>query len=894
MILIVIPIVNAVSFEINAPDNIVQGDTQSVNVSIYANPGINGTLYLSYNNIESHLYYIVFSDASFIDNIYFNRWDITGVNVGTYSIFGNLTNVEGYTISTFLVDGHVDDKAPKILSSEPSGIMTDDVVTLEVETNEDSTCKYDTSNSSYNNLDYEFSTSNSRIHSDSVSDLSSGLHRYYVRCKNDLGYIMTNPYVIEFRVDLAPTAEVEINKDSPLTVGIYEIDVTTSEYLYDIPTLEYSFNENPSSKHIISLEGEGKDWSGYMVITEEDDNQIGTFHFKGVDEEGNVGTRITEGNLFVVDTSYPIAPRSVNAETLSGGNIRINWYYDGEDADYYKIYRLTSSGVDYVDFYDHANTSQHFVDRHTVDKVTYYYKISTVDKAGNEGPLSSEVYATSIRGGSKDTTPDDKEETPSSKVDEAPKVLPPNLVPLVETAIGKIDTQILDVKEIISQLGDDKGDNIIEGLNIKKELNNALSTLEGIKKQLEGFKESYATEVEIKDKINKVELEAKKIKQTVPKDAHILEKTDFLQPTTQEDIKFAINQALNDMGLTEDEIKGYEKLNNKKKDKVKVEVSARVVEITYMDDSKNVKTLIKKSLSYEDPEQLNDIIVVESIPKSIAEHVSEIEFADNSYEVLKEDPVVKFGFLEFDYEGEEIEYVVNKRVNIESIKESKSIVLLSLNEIVTDTGGITGLSIFSLESIGFSKFQSIFMIFGIIIILLLIVYYYFFVRDHGDASKGMMRKLHLWRLKHSASNKKPQRIAGAYDIKETGDIPRKLKYRNAHATRSGDSEILDDLYKTVKNVKLDIADKLYPVMADIHDKLEEKQNIKSNNPETDFVYINGLINKAQIYLDNNQKEGALEVYPEINEIYKSLPREMQTKVLEQCKEVHQRIVKFIN
>jgi len=47
-----------------------------------------------------------------------------------------------------------------------------------------------------------------------------------------------------------------------------------------------------------------------------------------------------------------------------------------------------TSDVDYVDYYDTSNSKQ-YVDNTVIDGVTYYYRIAAVDKAGNDGELSS-------------------------------------------------------------------------------------------------------------------------------------------------------------------------------------------------------------------------------------------------------------------------------------------------------------------------------------------------------------------------------------------------------------------------------------------------------------------------------------------------------------------------
>ena len=149
-----------------------------------------------------------------------------------------------------------------------------------------------------------------------------------------------------------------------------------------------------------------------------------------------------------------------------------------------------------------------------------------------------------------------------------------------------------------------------------------------------------------------------------------------------------------------------------------------------MDESAKEKTFINKRISYLEPQSLQDIIVIEIIPKTIAENVNEVNFLDQKYEALKEDPIVKFGFLEFDYQGEDISYTLDKKIEMEELKNTKSIVLLNLNTLVQDSSKITGFSIFSLSGLGLSKTNMIFLWVGVITILALSGYYLLFVRDY--------------------------------------------------------------------------------------------------------------------------------------------------------------------
>src|SRR3989338_3355507 len=140
----------------------------------------------------------------------------------------------------------------------------------------------------------------------------------------------------------------------------------------------------------IPLAGANDVWKGYLPVTEQSDGKVGVFYFTGTDLTGYIGTLITEGKLFVVDTSKPPAPISIGISRESNSNIKLEWYYDGEPVDYFNIYRRDATGVDYIHLYT-TSAQAEYLDIATKRNTSYFYRVSAVDKSGNNGPLSAEV-----------------------------------------------------------------------------------------------------------------------------------------------------------------------------------------------------------------------------------------------------------------------------------------------------------------------------------------------------------------------------------------------------------------------------------------------------------------------------------------------------------------------
>ena len=109
----------------------------------------------------------------------------------------------------------------------------------------------------------------------------------------------------------------------------------------------------------------------------------------------------TEVYAVVVDNTPPTAPANLTA-TADKGAIILRWEpsSDNTGVEYYKIYRSTNRDVSPTN-YDRVFTTTNttFIDYFNCrNGTTYYYVVTAVDKAGNEGPASNRASATFIKG----------------------------------------------------------------------------------------------------------------------------------------------------------------------------------------------------------------------------------------------------------------------------------------------------------------------------------------------------------------------------------------------------------------------------------------------------------------------------------------------------------------
>ncbi len=887
LMLMTAPLVFAAEVTLTLPSVIIEGESAVVKGAVTSDVPFNGTLNFLYGNVNGTISTISFVTSQFSGNYFNYTIDVTGYLADTYFVYALLKNQSGIVLGSSNASGAVNSSMPKIFTATPSGIISKDTTPLSVSTNEDATCRYHTSDTGYENMTSTFINTGQKNHNITLVGLSQTTYTYYVRCKDTTGYVMNTSTKIIFTVDFPPTVQILLQPTSPLKAGIAEISLIVSEPLENSPLIEYSFDDAPSAKKTISLSGSASAWKGFIIVNENDDNKIGSFYFRATDTSGNIGTVITSGNIFVIDTQKPPAPQSIKAVSENDGRVTLSWYYDGEEVDHYNIYRATSAGANYVDFYVQTNKSMRYHDGATADKVTYYYKVSAVDKAGNEGPLSPEIFVTALN---RILASDSSSAITPQTASDVKRVLPPDLVPAVNDIVKKIDTLIIDVDDSINTLqvkgGFEKA--IIKDFLLLEKSNAAKEQLEALKKQAIKLKESYATKEELDEKLSGIDKELKNILKLTPRDILVNERSDFVQSISTEDIESAANSLFTAISFTEDEKQRFIKKNEKEKDTIKVAVEVSGFTITYLDRSTTEKTTITKKLSAPNAEDLQDVIIIETIPKTIARQVSDVDFGSQKYEVLADDPVVKFGFLNFRAAGERITYSLNSKINPEFVKESKTVALLNPTDAMVQTAKTSGFSIFPLGAKALS-FQMTILYFGIAVILALLGYYFIFVKDY----KYLLIKLKRFFTTRKLSKRLSENSQSIDDFEfpQTVNVPHSP---NVAQIPVAGHEMLSELSSHMATAKAELADTLLPLFVTLSQKLENqgyvsKQSVQLPAELTPHIYINALIGQANHHIKAEAYAEAAALYPTISALYSTLPKDKQAEVYPHCRMILEKL-----
>ncbi|MBI4438372.1 hypothetical protein HY640_00400 [Candidatus Woesearchaeota archaeon] len=613
----------------------------------------------------------------------------------------------------------VDSLPPVVLRHSPV-VSTRQSFSLNITTDENATCRYSSSNSSDFSSMLPVPVTGRVEHSAVVSGLSDGVFSYYFLCSDSMGLFMNSSYAAQVSVQLPPSAEIVLSDASPLRPGIIEVSVLASRPMPSAPQLSYSMSDLQGTKQVpLFSSGAATLWKGYLIAEDSGTRRIGTFYFSGTDDRGVSGSDITSGRYFVVDSEKPGTPASIKA-VADNSSIRVSWYYDGDDVDYYNVFRSTVSGVDFTDLFASTNSTT-YADASVSERATYYYRVNVVDTAGNRGAMSSEVYATAL--------PLSAQQSQSSPV----KVLPPDLVPKVDAAASKVEGLSIDLEAAGQSLkaasSSREAADVLGSLGLLSKVDEAKNKVAQLESEVSGLKSRYASGQELDAVLSRVYSEIELLRKTVPGSVEVEDSVASVQVVGRDDIAMAIGLVM--PGLSNEQKSRYVEDAYRKQQDILVESVVSGVRMEFLDGSVSEKTVVTKFFSYRGEGILQDVVVVEVVPKSVASDVSELELLSYDYEILKSDPVIKWGFVELGAERKPVRFVVNRKVGASDAKSSKSVPLPGISGIGVEKQ-ITGFSVAGFfGNSGFGKSGTVFLVVGLAAIAVLLLYYRGFGKEPG-------------------------------------------------------------------------------------------------------------------------------------------------------------------
>lgn len=138
-------------------------------------------------------------------------WDSTSVSNGAHTLTATARDSAGNSATATAVNITIDNTAPAISSPLPTGEQSfgTSSVTLQVTTDENATCKYDSSDLAYASMASTFATTGGTTHQQASVEVSNGQsYTHYVRCTDSVGNTNGSSTTIAFSVatggDLTP------------------------------------------------------------------------------------------------------------------------------------------------------------------------------------------------------------------------------------------------------------------------------------------------------------------------------------------------------------------------------------------------------------------------------------------------------------------------------------------------------------------------------------------------------------------------------------------------------------------------------------------------------------------------------------------------------------------
>lgn len=630
---------------------------------------------------------------------------------------------------------------PQIISKTSDSTSHNQIITLEVQTDISATCKYSTGDSSYENMPYTFYQKNTQktVHAGSTPSFSEGEHNIYIRCKGEQNNYMTTSEVINLNINLRPSASISMSPPPPLKDERAKISLTISEELLDKPELYYYFDDDQAKKPI-TLVGSGKFWEGYIIIRSTDVQRIGAFTFKGTDLTNLEGTEITSGEIFLVDSQRPDKVRSVKA-AINSNSVNLEWEYDDEEADNIKEYRIYRKegfgGTDYVDYYDSTTKSYYYDDDVDYNKA-YYYKISAVDEAENEGELSQEIFLTY-----KPEIEQDKTTTQTAEgiIKTKETKLSDKLMYELEIKKAIIDKAVIDVQEIEKRIskatGLDKLD-AIQSTSLLSIVTSQKNKIETLNKEFASLANYDLSSSEFKTATETILGKVGEEIKNTPTDIIIVDSSEYQELISDESTSELIRTYLEETQETVDdkELKNSIKENQKLQDQLTVSVKIIQSKILYPESEEEWLT-IKKTINSN--EAIQNVKIIESIPKSVVK-IEDISFGEKP-DLLNDANICSWDIPSLTKKS--VIYSFKKKsLNLLDAKQSKT-VIFKIKESDTEQNAITGLATGDENTNAQNSPLWIPVIVGIIIITGLIAYYFYSSEDkniekHGFLSKGLI------------------------------------------------------------------------------------------------------------------------------------------------------------
>jgi hypothetical protein len=632
---------------------------------------------------------------------------------GAYTFYLRCKDAHNNIAQSKIISFTIDTNPPAILSITPTGTVNQQEIELRLNTDETATCKWGKTNQEFEYLDNLFHTTGATLHEQPLI-LIEGINTYYVICKDSTGN-KNSPITLNIELNLPPTANINIEKNNTykaITQGTYKISLTTSEHLIQEPSLKLKHGNGLIN---IPLEGSQEYWTGYLIIPTDEGEDVGEFLYTGTDTKGTTGTEITNGKLILIDTIPPPTPTALKLIN-EDNKIKLSWDYAGEEPNHFNIYQSTTGKTDKSNF-ETSTTEKTYKDTAVTNKIGYFYRISAVDKAGNEGQLTEEEF---IMTEFQNTTSQPKQD--------------PELLAIINEKIGELDRIVQDLEVKTATLEKATDQDLLQIINEKqlvekqKEIKSKIQIIIG---ELKTYREIKLTKGELNTKIGIINAKLEEYKKDIIKEVKVISKIQNEQIAEEALIQETINEYLKNKALTGEQKKEYYLRTKDLQQKVRITQELISYEIAYDYKESEKIILIKESLI--SAQDIKGALIQEYMPSDLVK-VSKITFTT----IPKDLNRLGAQWLLKDLAKPEIRYIINEEKELSQLQRIRTILLYEIDEFLSGlseeksnaSDQATGKAV-SAGKQGFSLTKAVFIPIGVVLILILLIYYFVFLKTES-------------------------------------------------------------------------------------------------------------------------------------------------------------------
>jgi len=716
---------------------------------------------------------------------------------GEYTLYAKCKDDSNNIGDSIRMTFKVDTNPPQMISISPTGTITQSQTSIRIDTNELASCRWGRTSQPYTQLPNVFQTTGSVIHEQPIS-LSEGINTYYLSCQDQTGN-NNAPVTLNIELNTPPTAAIGLQHNGSyrsLTYGTYEVSLSTSEAMNQAPGLSIIYCGRST---YIPVEGSSQSWKGYLIIPDGAGECIGEFFFQGIDSKGTTGTEITSGKLAIVDTLLP--PKIIYLKAANENNrIKLSWSYEGEETDHFNIYRSTAGKTDRADFKT-STTAEEYYDLDVTNKIGYFYVVTAVDKAGNEGPLSDEIFIMT-------------EQENSS----APFKQDPDLLIRINNKINELEGKIRSTEDEISRLGQEGDPDLAEFIgdrDLVGKMEKARDDLKQLVGEFKSYRETRMTLPDLNERIRLVDSKINEIESTIIIGVSLEDKKVNEQTYDDAVLKDAINEYLKNRALTDSQREIYYQSTEQLQEKIRITQEVTTYKMIFKNSQAKTITRLKEKIFF--PSTQAGVLIQELLPKP-AIKIADLNFKIQPLELNNIGAIWSLDKLS----DSEITYETEALLDPISLASIKTVLLFDLETLLSSiaqenlndselTGKITAQGAPLL-----SPTNLVIVLIGLVIVILS-VYYFIFLRPEGAYGQEQIRK---FKLEGDTANRELELQALQHDDPA----------RNAFVTPASIYSLIGEAYACLQNNDLEGARLKYALAMDAYfgAKLSQREKLKLN------------------------------------------------------------------